>query len=139
MNKGEFDRLWEQRFEYSPETTPADSTMCPYATQLQAWVDAAIQEVLDSPSLAGLNRSKVLLLDKFFEWRRAAPDGHRGVVTSGRGHTCLFQVLERVYEAIHQAELRLDPPPLTLPSQQVVALPPPPPPQIQGIFLGEEE
>ena len=125
--------------EFSPQ---APSPYCPYATKFKQWTETLYasvgQAVQDDSSGAAVavNQAKVLLVDKYFEWRSAAPKAHRN--RTGEGHICLFHVFDETYRTLRAVELSLTPPLLFLP-------PPPaePPPQpvykLTGIPLGDIE
>ena len=44
-----------------------DELWCGYARELHEWIETYIHEI--EISLLGLNQAKVLLLDKYLEWR----------------------------------------------------------------------
>ena len=106
---------------------------CSFAEQFAPWAEELLDRVTDNPGVVSVNQSKVLLLDKYFEWRAVVPKPHRYHLGRGKGHVCIFQVFETAYERLKVLELSLTPPLLFLPG------PPPPRPQIAGIFIGEEE
>jgi hypothetical protein len=106
---------------------------CEFGEQFAVWAAELIERVIDNPSVILVNQSKVLLLDKYFEWRAVVPKAHRYHLGRGNSHVCIFGVFEATYERLKRLELSLTPPLLFLPQ------PPPPPAQIAGIFIGEEE
>ena len=122
----QFQTIWNRVENFE---VPQDAIRwCPYARKFAKWA-ATLVETSNQPRLVAVNQAKVLLLDKYFEWRSYVPKGHRNHVGAG-GHRCIYQVLEQTYEKLKVIELSLTPPLLFLPP------PPPPPPQIAGIFLG---
>jgi hypothetical protein len=106
---------------------------CLYAKKFLEWANALCEEMMNSPDIVSVNQNKVLLLDKYFEWRNFVPKSHRFKV-SDVGHRCIFHVFEQAYTLLKVTELSLTPPMLFLPPPPP---PPPPPPQIAGLFLGE--
>jgi hypothetical protein len=126
-----FDSLWHSHDDFEFGERPAD--VCPYAARFGQWADELVANAIKDPDVVGINQSKLLLQDKYFEWRAAVPKAHRNHIGAA-GHTCIFQVFEEAYRKLKVVELSLTPPMLFLPS-------PPPPtsrPQIAGIFIGEE-
>ncbi|MHA1290258.1 MAG: hypothetical protein ACTSPB_22985, partial [Candidatus Thorarchaeota archaeon] len=107
-------------------------TICIYALRFQQWIDQ-LMKVLDEPDVVIINQAKILLLDKFFEWRRWVPLEHRQRMGI-HGHTCVFQVFECAYEKLRFVEMNLTPPMLFIPQ---AITPRENPPNIAGLFLGE--
>ena len=131
-----FESLWTEPVAAEEEAPP----LCRFAAAYQSWAETLITPTLQPPTLVGINQAKILLLDKYFEWRNIAPRGHRDKVNT-TGHICLWHVFEAAYNRLKEAELSLTPPLLFVPAPPP-ALPAPapqPPPSIPGIFLGEEE
>lgn len=131
-----FESLWAEPMAAEEEIAP----LCRFAAAFQPWAETLIRPLLQQPTLIGINQAKILLLDKYFEWRNIAPRGHRDKVTVA-GHTCLWHVFEAAYTRLREVELSLTPPMLFVPAPPP-ALPtptPPSPPQIAEIFLGEKE
>src|SRR6266540_5071120 len=68
--------LWS---DFSPSSPP---TSCAYARKFKEWADALCvavgQDVQKNGASAvvAVNQAKVLLVDKYFEWRAAAPKTH---------------------------------------------------------------
>lgn len=134
-----FDLLWTRAGELELPAEQADpEDICVYAAKFSEWTTALCANVTQAPSIVGVNQSKVLLLDKYFEWRNAVPRSHRNRVGK-LGHVCLFHMFERAYEHLKVIELALTPPLLFLPSPPPPPPPAPPPPEIAGIFIGELE
>lgn len=130
-----FESLWSEPVTAEEERPP----LCRFAAEFQPWAEALLSNTLGKRSMIGINQAKLLLLDKYFEWRNVAPRGHRDKMST-TGHCCLWHVFEAAYNRLREAELTLTPPILDTPSASRLALPSPPPPaQIAGIFIGEEE
>jgi hypothetical protein len=124
-----FDTVWNRAGDFE---VPKDVIeWCPFARKFAEWA-ASLIETSKEPELVSVNQAKVMLIDKYFEWRSYVPKSHRNRVGSS-GHRCIYHVFEQDYEQLKILELSLTPPLLFLPP------PPPPPPQIAGIFLGGME
>jgi hypothetical protein len=126
-----FEQLWHRHDDF--EFSEPGPDYCPYAEQFHGWAEALWRTATQRATVVSINQAKVLLLDKYFEWRAAVPKAHRNHLSSSTGHTCIFYVFEEAYERLKVVELSLAPPMLFLPE------PPPPPPQIAGIFIGNVE
>jgi hypothetical protein len=128
-----FEAIWEKAREFKvSEPVPQQ---CVYARKLSEWATQLCIKVAQEPDIVSVNQAKVLLLDKYFEWRNAAPRSHRNRL-GDNGHSCIFQAFGEAYERLKVVELSLTPPMLFLPSTSPhLALPP----QIAGIFIGENE
>jgi hypothetical protein len=125
-----FDDIWTPLDDFEP---PAQRiNFCRYAQEFAGWAAVLVSSVSQEPSIVTVNQAKILLQDKWHDWRSIAPRRHRNHL-GNRGHTCLFQVYEQAYHHLRVLELSLTPPLLFIPA------PPPPTPQIPEIFLGEEE
>jgi hypothetical protein len=85
--------------------------------------------------LVTVNQKKLLLLDKYFEYRGVVPKAHRNHFGQF-GHRCLWHVFEEYYNKLRVIELHLTPPMLYLPPPPPAQLPPP---QFDGLMLGEVE
>ena len=123
-----FESLWNgaETFEIAEERL----NTCIYAQKFSAWVEKLLAREARENSIIFVNQAKVMLVDRYFEWRSVVPKRHRI-----RRHQCITQVFEGAYERLKAIELALMPPLLFLPP------PPssPPPAQIAGIFMGELE
>jgi hypothetical protein len=134
-----FESLWSE--PAAAEEEPP--SLCRFAAQFQTWAEVLLNNALHKPTEVGINQAKILLVDKYFEWRSVAPRAHRDKM-SANGHTCLWHVFEAAYLRLREAEIALIPPVVVV-SSSPPALPPPvvsappPPPQIAGIFIGEED
>jgi hypothetical protein len=106
--------------------------VCPEAQDFLKWAQDLCSEYCDTT--IRIAQAKVLLIDKYEEFRRSVPKECRHHAAE-EGHFCIWHVaFEYAYRHLRQAELRLTPPMLFLPT-------PPPPkqvPQVQGIWVGEE-
>lgn len=125
-----FDTIWTRfgDFEFAEEPV----NFCCYAEEFAEWANGLVATVAQEPSVVSVNQAKLLLQDKWHDWRSIVPKRHRDRL-SPKGHTCIFQVYVLAYSQLRVVELSLTPPLLFLPP------PPPQPPEIAGIFLGEEK
>lgn len=113
---------------------------CVYSLKFNDWAQELCVGATKDPSVVTINQSKVLLVDKYMEWRSFVPKRHRSYTSPN--HTCIFHVFETAYNRLKVVELSLTPPMLFLPLPPLPAPPPPlppPPPQIAGVFIGELE
>ncbi len=134
-----FEGLWhrhEHEFELPP-TEEEQPTLCVYARKFNTWAEELCAGAIQTPSIVSINQSKVLLLDKYMEWRNFVPKRHR--LYTGNAHFCIFHVFESIYDRLKVVELSLTPPMLFLPEppQPPPTFAPPSPPQIAGVFIGE--
>ena len=129
-----FHTIWDnvQVFTVDEENLTAEKTnICGYAQEFASWIDQWIcsdQEL----NLIQLNQLKVILLDKYLEWRSFVKKSHQEHV-GVRGHQCIYHIFIRACEYLKVEELRMHKPMLFIP-------PPPPPryePQGPMLFLGE--
>lgn len=114
---------------------------CPFAQEFEKWADELCSTTEKARTLAAVNVAKVLLTDKYFEWRTFVPRKHRAISSTSGGHTCIWHVFETTYRRIKIMELTISLPPFA-PLQQALpapASPPAPPPIATGIYLGETE
>lgn len=129
-----FGQLWHgQEFELPSDEEQPD--YCVYARKFNEWAQELCISATQQSSIVSINQNKVLLLDKYMQWKASVPRRHRAY--TGSGHACLFSVFERAYDRLRVLELSLTPPMLFIPSPPVPPPPPPPPPQIAGVFIGE--
>lgn len=106
-----------------PEPEPE---LCEFAQFFNTWVEWLFKEIIsDKPTVISVNQAKILLADKYFEWRSLVPKSHRDRI-SYRGHNCIFQIFVQAYERIKLIELSLTPPMLFFP----------PEPHINGTLIG---
>lgn len=109
-----------------------EDTICIYALKFQDWTSGLLK-VLKNPDPISINQTKILLSDKYFEWKRFVPQSHRQRLGI-HGHTCIYQIYENAYEKLQIVELSLTPPKIYIP---VIPPPQPKPPNIAGLFIGE--
>lgn len=134
MSSTSFEGAWRRHDDFElPDEQP---NRCEYAQPFSDWFERLYVDVAREASIVKINQDKVLLLDKYMEWRAFAPKRHRNY--AGGGHTCLFHVFEASYNRLKTLELALTPPLLFMPPEPSRALVVPPP-QIAGIFLGEQD
>jgi hypothetical protein len=128
-----FEELWNRQEFSLPDK---ELIRCAFAEKLAEHLGPLVTAAIQSRSHIVINQTKVVLLDKFFEWRKFVPEKHR--LLEG-DHLCLFEVFETAYEQLKVTELALAPPMLFLPPSSSPAPASPPPPEIGGIFIGERE
>jgi hypothetical protein len=124
---------WDEQTEESGEE------QCIFGKQYEAFARDLCQTVLKNPSHIAVNEGYLELFKKYMEWRIAVPKNHRNRI--GRGHRCIFHVLESGYQQLRRLELMLPTPKLYLPP---VVMPPepkplPPPPLFPDVFIPEPE
>jgi hypothetical protein len=106
-----------------PEQEPE---LCEFAQFFNSWVEWLFDEIIsEKPSVIAVNQAKILLADKYFDWRTLVPKSHRNHI-SYRGHNCIFQIFVQAYDRIKLVELSLTPPMLFIP----------PEPHIDGTLIG---
>jgi hypothetical protein len=131
-----FDPNWNPAEDFTlPGDQPEERPMCPYAQKYEEWTRPLLEKIADDKSLVTCNQYKVLLVDKYFEWRSVVPKAHRFRV-SETGHRCIFHVFEDAYATLKAVELGITPPMLFVPPPPLPAAAPSLP-SIAGIFLGE--
>lgn len=128
-----FETIWATARDLTLERS-SEAQSCIYAKQFEGWAGELLAKVAAQRDLVTINQCKVLLQDKWHEWRAVAPKDHR-TRTTPKGHRCLFHVYEDAYLKLRAAELALTPPLLFLPE-------PPPKPRRQPkatpvLYLGE--
>jgi hypothetical protein len=132
-----FFALWNSLEEFDPTHDQPDVPTCLFAQEFSKWATELYTKATSNPSIVAINQAKVLLTDKFFEFRGLVPKAHRRRIGKA-GHECIFQVFEKTYLALRWTEIQLTPPKFSEERPSPPPLPPPPPPpQIAGIFLGE--
>ena len=116
-----FINIWRryEDFEFTEPTVP----FCQYGDAFAHWAESGLF-LTNNADLIQLNQSKVLLLDRYFDFFSVVPKDHR-YYFNPKNHICIFQVFVEYYRRIKTRELTLTPPT--------------PPPQIMGIVFGEEE
>ncbi len=143
-----FDDLWHRHeFELTdtqatvgPGLEEGKRLLCGYAVKFSEWAEELCISAIERSSIVSINQAKVMLLDRYMEWRNFVPRRHRSLTSIGaNSHTCIFHVFETAYDRLKVVELSLTPPMLFLP-------PPAPPPravtsplQLAGVFIGEIE
>jgi len=137
MPSDSFDRIWGQTDFSCQIVGPADiNGPCPYAIQFQGWVDVQFERELAARDRLTVNRMKIYLLDRYFQYRQAVPKRHLHIGGAGMGHRCIFNVFEDTYNELRVIELGLAPPPII--DVPAVVVSPTRQAQDQGIFIGED-
>ncbi len=101
---------------FSPQAQPR---YCDYALKFHEWAEklcasASVAMQQDNVSAAvTVNTCKLLLQDKWHEWRAVAPKAHRN--RTGEGHICLWHCYIEAYRTLRAIELALTPPLLVRP------------------------
>ena len=98
-----------QEFSFQFDLTPESEKYCAYALQYRVWAQALIERTLTEPTHIGIAQAKVMLLDKYYEWKVTIAKRH------GKPHRCISDVLDEAYGVVRAAELALTPPQLYLP------------------------
>lgn len=131
----------KQQAIWSEQPLQTATNICIYAQQLDEWASALCKSVEDQSrhhapgALVAVNQAKLLLTDKYFDYRSSVPQMHRDRIH--RGHRCILVVFTEAYQRIRIAELSLTPPMLFLPE--------PAPPVVKvvkekgGVYLDEED
>src|SRR5690242_1756297 len=101
---------------------------CVYALKFKQWTDnmcLAVNDAVQQDSTSAavtVNQAKVLLVDKYFEWRAVSPKSHRNRA-GDTSHLCLFHVFDETYRILRAIELSLTPPLLFLPAPPPARVP----------------
>src|SRR5436190_5780084 len=128
-----FEGLWHRHeFELPPGAGEEQPNYCVYARKFSEWANELCVGATQDPTIVRINQGKVLLVDKYMQWKASVPKRHR--MYTGSGHDCIFHVFETAYDRLRVIELSLTPPMLFIPAPPP---PPLPPPTIAGVFLGE--
>lgn len=114
------------------ERPQGDRSLCLYAEQFLEWAEELC--TAHTSSAVKIAQGKVLLLDKYYDWRNFVPKRHR-LHTSGRGHFCIFHVMDYAYRRLRLAELAQTPPMLFVPEKPRSN----PPTMLEGTILGLAE
>lgn len=120
-----FKELWTSvdDFKFKGPVKPPDE--CKYALEFEKWTKTLITNDKEI-TITQVQQAKVLLVDRYFEWRRYVPKTHRNRVGE-RGHTCIYHVFEQTHDRLKSIELSLTPKTEFFPQD----------PMIGGLFLGE--
>lgn len=124
------DWFEDTRFEL-PDEPP---NLCEPALAFAVWAEALCAAVERSPEPWEINRAKLLLAERYFEWYAVVPRRHRETVRD-HAHHCIFRVLRDAWFRLRQVQLSVDPPVLAAP----VVPQPRPAPQIPALYLGSIE
>jgi hypothetical protein len=103
--------MWEPPNYTFPlfEKEEAQPTYCAYSLRFRAWALEMVRSFLEERDHTKINQAKVLLIDKYYEWKATIPAKH------GKRHVCIADVKDEAYSIIRAAELALTPPQLYLP------------------------
>ena len=134
-NEPIFINIWRryEGFEFAEPTVP----YCQFAEAFSNWAESALH-IGSNASLVQLNQSKILLIDRYFDFFSIVPKDHR-YYFNPKSHICIYQVFMEYYRRIRTRELSISPPRIYEP------LPPPPPPPprppvvFEGIVFAEDE
>jgi hypothetical protein len=127
-----FEDLWKSIPDFQlPEPKPK---YCVYAHHFWEWATQLTTGVAKNPNVVAVNRAKITLMDKYFEWRNSVSRSHRDRL-GNTSHTCIYQVFVDAHDQLRVVELSLTPPPLYLPE----AIEEAEPDEVTGIFIGENE
>jgi hypothetical protein len=139
-----FEGIWSRYRDFAV-SAPNRPKRCEFAEQFGAWTEELLAPILmpgHQPTVEAIYRTKVLLADRYMEWRSTVPKSHRDrTAPAGRGgHECIFAVFVGAYEQLRQAQLAVAPPRISQPGPAPSSPPvPASAPQIAGIFIGEEK
>ena len=102
-------KIWERVAEFRIEEPELqeEELWCGYAREFYEWIDEWIIPV--EFELISINQARVLLLNKYMEWRSFVPKSHQDY-TGSRGHTCIYHAFIRACEHLQVMELRLHKP-----------------------------
>jgi hypothetical protein len=108
-----FRAQWEQdtSLDFGNRTKRKYRQYCAYGHRFSLWAEELLSQVTASRTLLSVQHAKLLLVDKYFEWRSFAPRSHQDRTSTRQGHICIFQVFIDAYEALKTIELSLTPPP----------------------------
>ena len=110
---------------------------CSGAARFAEFITKVLADIKRNPSdVVGVNRGKILLLDRFMAERAGAPSGHRDRGEGEEGSPCIYGLFLAAYEELRDLEFSADPPSLTRPSR---ARRNPTPPAPAGLYFSEDE
>lgn|GEM_PF-3873397 len=132
-----FEGLWHRHEFELPPPEEEQPNLCVYARKFNTWAEELCVGAIQTPTVVSINQAKVLLLDKYMEWRSFVPKRHR--LYTGNAHICIFHVFEGAYDRLKVVELSLTPPMLFIPEPPPPPLPPAGPEPVRGVFIGELE
>lgn len=82
---------------------------CEYARSFAQWSVELVRTYGADDDMMRLAQAKVLLLDKYFEFRSYVPKVHKDR-TAEKGHVCLYHVFVEAYRRIRMKEMTIAPP-----------------------------
>ena len=104
---------------------------CEYAQLFDEWAQELIRHhVTNRPDSTTIEKAKVLLTDRYFDWRVTVPKNHRDRLGTSR-HICVMAVFVEHYERLRVLALR------AAPSVYAPAAPVKQFREVSGIYLGE--
>lgn len=105
----EYDFTGKEKPEFIPGPPP--SNRCKFAEEFFEWTQKLWEKAEREKAVAGIKTAKLLLLEKYMEWRNSVPKAHRNRLNS-TNHICLFGVFTQTYERLQALELEIGPSPL---------------------------
>ena len=122
--------------DISFELSKVNREGCAYAQLFSEWVGALWEDIVsEEPDPVRINQAKVLLQDKWHEFRRRVPKSHRTHV-SDVGHTCIWHVYEQAFWNLDWLQMKITPPLLFLPAGKPPQFPRA---EFKGTIIGLEE
>ena len=120
-----FHSIWNkvEAFKIEEPQDDEQAYWCGYAREFYTWLNETVFSETE-PNLVSVNQAKIILLDKYLEWRSFVPKTHQERI-NGKGHICIYHVFIRTCERLKVIELRISKPMLFIPS------PPQIPPRIE--------
>jgi hypothetical protein len=98
---------------------------CRWAAEFEEWAVQHVQTVLRDSTIERINQGKLVLLDKYYEWRSSTPPNHKAQNGKRGKHRCLLDVMDDIYGVLNRTSRRISPPVLTRPKRQKEITKPP--------------
>jgi hypothetical protein len=102
-------------------------SICIYAQRFSEWTEPLCRAIEAKPDIFEIYKAKLLLLDRFFDYRAVVPKSCRYRMNES-GHRCVWHIFSEAYARIRAMELSISPP-LLLPPQ------PAPAKEEEGVYL----
>jgi hypothetical protein len=115
------DPLYRELWGDASEAPP----YCIYGQRFSDYTEKLCKDIEDGPDIFKIYKAKILLLDRFFEYRAVVPKGCRYRMND-TGHRCIWHCFSDAYARIKAVELSISPP---------LFLPPPTPKEEDGVYL----